>query len=175
MGLWFGYDGFIGWPESNRKIEAIQEKLKAAEAANDENQAGQLRSELKEYKWRTNADLLLQRGLFFVLPLAGIGLLSWTLYRSRGEYRLEGESLSVPGHPVVQLNQITELKSELWDRKGIAILTYESGGKTGQITLDDFVYERKPTDAIYERVKASLSGGESVAVEPPPAPPAEHS
>ena len=41
----------------------------------------------------------------------------------------------------------------MWDRKGIAWIKYKTAdGQTGEMRLDDFLYDRPPTDAIYERV-----------------------
>src|SRR4051812_48501048 len=35
MGIWFGYDGFVGWPDLNRKIAALQaEQLQAQRQGN---------------------------------------------------------------------------------------------------------------------------------------------
>jgi hypothetical protein len=81
-----------------------------------------------------------------------------TLHVSRGTYRLTGDTLEVPGHPPVRLGEITEIDSSKWDRKGIAYLRYQTAGRaSGRMTLDDFVYEREPTDQIYDRAVAALN------------------
>src|SRR5690554_2999721 len=36
MGLWFGYDGFKGWPEENRKVAQLESDLAEAQAAGDD-------------------------------------------------------------------------------------------------------------------------------------------
>jgi hypothetical protein len=55
----------------------------------------------------------------------------------------------------VPLDAITELDKRLWDRKGIAMVSYElpGGGGSGTLKLDDFIYEREPTDEIYKRIE----------------------
>jgi hypothetical protein len=56
----------------------------------------------------------------------------------------------------VPLSAIRRIDKRLWDRKGIAFIDYDldgSGGAGGRLKLDDFVYERKPTDEIYERIE----------------------
>ena len=97
-------------------------------------------------------------------PVAGIGLLAWTLYNSRGAYRLSGDVLSAPDHPDVPLASITQIDKSKWDRKGIAKLDYElATGQKGTVTLDDFVYDRPPTDRILEEIEAKLGVSTEVA------------
>jgi hypothetical protein len=158
-GLWFGYDGFVGWPEHNRKLAEVKRQVEQAERAGDEQAAAAARTQLgKMSKEHSSDDIRLQKILAFALPPVGIALLAWALYNSRGAYRLSGNVLHVPGHPPVALDQITRIDKRLWDRKGIAYLDYEvQGHPAGRIKLDDFVYERKPTDDIYERVERAVA------------------
>ena len=81
----------------------------------------------------------------------------------RGEYRLSGTKLSIPGHPTIDLNDIKSVNDDLWDRKGILFLDYKKEGQQGQIVLDDFIYDRPPTDAIYDRIadKFGLGGDDA--------------
>ena len=165
-GLWFAYDGWIGWPEHNRKVTEVKRRINEAESAGDQNAAAAARTELgKMSEEKSSSDILLQKVLALTLPPVGIGLLAWALYQSRGAYRLSGRTLHVPGHPPVTVDQITRLDKRLWDRKGIAYVDYEAGQTKGTIKLDDFVYERKPTDQIYERIEREIV--------PAPAPDAE--
>src|SRR5205085_6527466 len=114
---------------------------------------GELATELKKYESHNDAALLLQKALGFGLPIVGIVVLWYSLNRSRGEYRLSGTRLSVPGHPTIDLNDIKSVNNDLWDRKGIVWLKYETpNAEQGEIVLDDFIYDRPPTDAIYDRI-----------------------
>ena len=156
MGLWFGYDGFYGWPEKNRKILEIDKQQQEALARGDQDEANRLTQEKNNVgTFHSDADLLLQKVLFFTLPPLGLVLLARWMWISRGAYRLTSDNvLHVPGHPPVRLDQITELDKRLWDRKGIAYVGYEGpGGQQGRLKLDDFIYEREPTDAIYKRIE----------------------
>jgi len=154
MGLWFGYDGFVGWPKANENWEQLDQKRSAADKRNDHSEAERLREEQSKFKHHTDTDIRTQKMLAFALPPLAIILLIWALHNSRGEYRLEGTMLHVPGHPPVPFANITEIDKRLWDRKGIAYVSYDLGnGQQGSLKLDDFLYDRPPTDEIYGRIE----------------------
>lgn len=152
-GGWFLYDGYVKYPRAN-------------EAA---RQAGRDKMPHSEF------DLKLQRLIGYALPPLGIACAIWTAYTSRGQYRLAGNVLHVPGHPPVPVEAIRAIDKRKWDRKGIVYLDYElpDSGKTGRVKLDDYIYEREPTDAILERIEAEVlpdatqeGGGGAVISEP---------
>jgi hypothetical protein len=138
MGAWFGYDGFVNWPAQND-----------AAAHHEGYQQG-------DPLPHSQMDMGFQKVLMVLVPIIGIGVLAWCLSRSRGEYRLEGTTLHVPGHPPVELQNITTINKKNWDRKGLAYLTYEQGSEKGTIRIDDFAYQRGPTDEIFERIQKQL-------------------
>jgi hypothetical protein len=170
MGLWFGYDGFYGWPAKNDKIREIDKQQQAALARGDQDEANRLTQEKNNVgTFHSDADLLLQKVLFFTLPPLGLALFARWMWISRGRYRLTADDvLHVPGHPPVPLDRITELDKRLWDRKGIAYVGYEGpGGQQGKLKLDDFIYEREPTDAIYKRIEDYLAPASQQQAEEP--------
>lgn len=157
MGLWFGYDGFVGYPRHNRiAVELQAEKSRATTEA----EKGAIQTKIVEHgKEHTATDIFWQRVLFFALPPLGIAAIARWIYISRGVYRLTADKLlHVPGHPPVPLDSITEIDKRQWDRKGIAHISYElGGGQKGTIRLDDFIYEREPTDEIFKRVEEHVA------------------
>jgi hypothetical protein len=166
MGFWFGYDGFVHWPDDNLKIADLRARLQQSPEDSD------LRTQLKGLSPHSDTDIKLQRILAFALPPLGLALLGWALYNSRGAYRLENDVLYIPGHPPVPLASIRELDQRSWDRKGIAVVKYVlTDGRSGLARLDDFVYDRQPTDQIYDRIKAHLlppvAPTAAIPVEPP--------
>jgi hypothetical protein len=162
MGFWFGYDGFVRWPAENEQIKNIESEISSQDPATAAHSAALL----KDHSKHTQMDILLQRVLAFSLPPLGILLLVWALFNSRGEYRLADDTLYLPGHPPIPLASIRELDQTAWDRKGIARVSYElSDARTGTAKLDDFVYDRDPTDKIYDQIKLHL--------QPPPPVPSE--
>ncbi len=102
------------------------------------------------------------------LPPLALLLLARSLYASRGQYRLDGDVLAVPGHPPVPLAAVTSVDRGKWDRKGIAQIDYQlPGGPAGRATLDDFLYQRQPTDWIFDRVLAAVTGPAEAATTQP--------
>jgi hypothetical protein len=143
MGLWFIRDGYFKWPKEN----------------------AQARAEGKGILPHPGWDVPSNQVLGVVLPPLALVLLARWLYLSRGEYRLSGQTLHVPGHPPVPFEMITTIDKRQWDRKGIAYIEYEVNGRHGQLKLDDFVYDRPPTDRIYDAIVKFVSPPDS---EPAP-------
>jgi hypothetical protein len=163
-GAWSIYDGFYSWP--NWPITHPRERPK------------------------TDTDIMLNKVLGVLLPPMGIAVLVWAIYNSRGEYRLEDGIVTVPGHPPVPLDKIQSVNRELWDRKGIALIEYDLSdtptrtrggtgapvayegvkkGASGTFKLDDFVYEREPTDFIFKTIENTLLKAASATptIQPP--------
>jgi hypothetical protein len=128
-------DGFFKWPREN--ADAVQQGFDKAP--------------------HSDMDLLFNRVMGVGLPPLSVLLICWTLYNSRGEFRLTGQTLHVPGHPPLPLSNIDSLDKGMWDRKGIATATYRlETGQAGKFKLDDFVYERDAIDEIVRRIELSL-------------------
>jgi len=137
MGCWFLYDGLAGYPSYNERFEKSTPS-----------------QQFLMQKPHSDSDIQLQRGLGIALLPLGLVLSIWFWYASRGAYRLVGETLSIPGHPPIAFSAITEIDKSKWERKGIAYVSYQlPDGNTGRFKLDDFVYDRKPIDAILERIE----------------------
>lgn len=170
MGAWFGYDGFVRWPGWNQMYDKLEAQRQVALDRGDRQAAEQLRVEQGKYEKHNEASLMLQKVLCFALPPLGLILLARALRNSRGEYRLEGTTLHVPGHPPVPFENITQIDRRRWDRKGIAYIHYDLGdGRQGRLRLDDFHYERPPTDAIFDRIQKYVAHAEPAPTAPPDA------
>lgn len=146
MGGYFLYDGYVGYPKENREEMAKPENK---DAYKDGQYIGKLP--------HSETDIQLQKLLGFALiPAAGL-YFAYFMHKSRGAYQFDGQTIEIPGHPPFTLGEITKLDKKLWDRKGIAYIEYKTAdGKQGRALLDDFIYERKPTDVIYEAVNAEM-------------------
>ncbi len=157
-GLWFAYDGWVKWPAENRRADEVQREKEIAEEKRESDKVETLAAELSKLKRHTPVDLLIQKMLAFTLPAFGLFWGGWTLRETRGQYRMEGENLYFPGHPVITTENIRRIDKRKWDRKGVAFIHYEHGNPPmpGIVKLDDFAYERKPTDEILARIEASV-------------------
>jgi hypothetical protein len=158
----FAYDGWRGWPAEAAKFDQLRHELDELEQLKSKpdklTEYDQKSVEIRKYKHRSALDIRVQKALGISLPIAAFLLLLWMLRNSRGAYRLNNQTLEVPGHPPVPLEQITKLDETLWDRKGIAFVEYQTPVFRGRMRLDDFIYQRDPTDAIYEKIKQHMAG-----------------
>jgi hypothetical protein len=161
MGLYFAYDGWIGWPQRNTLIRQALAERDDAQDRGDSARVAELSTQLKALgDIKNDASILLQKLLGVGLPPLAVALLVMWVYRSRGAYVLDTDAaaLRVPGHGVVELQHITQLDKSQWNRKGIAIVHYSSpGARPGRLVLDDFVYQRRPTDQIVEHVEQHIA------------------
>ena len=154
MGAYFLYDGYRGYPAHNRQVDEINRLFDTANG--DESKAKYAEMQGKIGAKKPEFDIFLQKIFGFALPVAGVAYLAFFLSKSRGQVRLDGDVLSVPGHPAFPLSAITSVDHRLWKKKGIAYVNYAVNGKTGRLTLDDFVYQQLPMDAIYDRVVGTV-------------------
>jgi hypothetical protein len=118
-------------------------------------------------------DIQLNQALGMLLPPLSLLFLAWTLFTSRGSYRFDGNEIHVPGHPPIPLTSVRKINRAKWDRKGIAYIDYEVPGtsKPRRFKLDDFVYQREPTDQIFATIESALGEGEpGIPNESQPAP-----
>jgi len=151
FGVYCIYDGFLKYPADNAK--ALADRMVNLP--------------------HSDLDILLNRSLGVVLPIAGVALLIRMFIRSRGQYRLAGDTVYVPGHPPIRLSSIIRIDKRRWDRKGIAQIAYQLGGQPEKtFMLDDFYYERTPTDQIMAQIEAYAKGDQPPPADKPAAAPA---
>lgn len=169
MGVWFLYDGFVKYPEENRQYAAISDQITAMEnqrrVVEEQGRAFDNQAELdrlvfkrkNEMKEHPAFSIKVQEALGFALPPLGIGLMIYWLRKSRGEISLVDRVLNSPGNPPVPIENIDELDKAFWDRKGIAYAYYTlPDGTTGNVRLDDFIYQAKPIREIVKQIEAEL-------------------
>lgn len=149
-GWWSLYDGFVKWERENE--EAVQQALAEGKPA-------------PEKLPHNDLGILLNRMIGIALQPLGLFVLGWAFYSSRGRYRLAGTTLEAPGHPAVPLESIREIDKSKWDRKGIASISYQvpgaPAGEIRRLVLDDYIYQREPTDQILGRIEAAVVPSEA--------------
>ncbi|MGA2500764.1 MAG: hypothetical protein ABSH20_23755 [Tepidisphaeraceae bacterium] len=158
-GLWSIRDGFYKYPrERDATIQKYVQRFREEMHREPTTEDMKAIREGNPIPHQGNYDILFNVVLGVLLPPASLLVLAWTLYNSRGEYRLSEATLHVPGHPPIPLDAIHKLDKTLWDRKGIAIIEYElPDGKAGVVKMDDFIYAQDPTDAIMDHIEACLA------------------
>jgi hypothetical protein len=182
FGLWFAYDGYIGWPKHNVEVRNVKKAIGDAEAKNDAEAARQAKAKLGSMRAEyTETDILIQKLLAYTLPVAGLLYGIWTLIATRGQLHLQGKLLRIPGAGSIPFEDIRRIDKRRWDRKGIALVHYETHHprRTRIFKLDDFAYARKPTGEILARIEEHLAPptampapeSESAAPESEPAAP----
>jgi hypothetical protein len=106
---------------------------------------------------KSDLSILCQKILGYPATLLGLYLVFRFLREGKGELRLADDTLHAPGHPPVPIAAITGVNNQKWDHKGVALFDYRlADGKTGRVRLDDFVFDRPPTDAIHDELLAKM-------------------
>ena len=163
-GLYFLYDGYVGYPNHNKRIEEITAQVQQAQAARDQDRQATLEAERKGMsnggQRRSDRDILIQRIIGYVMVPIGLFLLTKFVRESKGELRLEHDTLHAPGHPPIPINALTGLNNVKWEKKGIALFDYKlPDGTAGTVRIDDFLFTRPPTDAIHDELVAKMPKG----------------
>lgn len=144
IGLWCLHDGFMVWPRENAAWERMGDRVdRPARPPHDP------------------PGVLFNQFAGIVCTAISIPLLIWREYRSRGEYRLSGRTLHVPGQPPIPFEHIQGLDLTRWDRKGIAVLECHDSGVSRRVLLNDMIYKREPTDQIVKQVESQLAAMDS--------------
>lgn len=171
-GLLFAWDGWHAWPAKNIEISETEAALADAEAALDAAQGSEDEAAIRKLETnirdletkledlgepKSDADLLIQKLFFLGLSPGAVLLIVNALYRSRGEIRFDGATITLPDHRQIPLSAIQSVDNRRWDKKGIAIFHYEAdGGRKAKFVLDDFIYDRPPVDQIHEILTGHL-------------------
>ncbi len=138
--------------EQTRELRQQQEALAPGSDAYIE-----ITEQLNELKFHNDTSLRTQQALGVSLPILAVAYFFYFMRKSRGEFRLAGDTLHVPGHGAVKLDEMTDLHVEKWQRKGIADVDFTTAdGRSGTFRLDDFIYQGEPTDWIFVEVADKL-------------------
>lgn len=177
FGLYFFYDGAIGYPKKQAKQIKMQNtyqqlaesggpqwQKKWVQTANDNgwpvDKPGEPMSE-----WDINAQF------FYGTPCFLVGVWFCIAYvRAGGRYVLANDTgLETNGGVVVPWDAVTGVDDSRWKAKGIAYVQYNKDGQAGRILLDDWKFDREPTEQIFKRVQKHLGKDEPEGPDDQPA------
>lgn len=160
LGLYFCYDGFIGYPHQ-RKVALTYEQFQ------NEGRVDQWPKYAEAQGWevtpespKSNSDIMLQRLLGgFALP---IGLLfGIATLRSLGRYVAcdEQQGISNGKYSMVPFESMTKLDKSRWQKKGIVIVHFDLNKKHGKIVLDDWKMDTENTEKILRIIEEKTGFG----------------
>ena len=199
--IWFLYDGLVGWPAQRARwqepwdaFQEIQEEYKdsvggreawtdivvekveagewdVAELLEDAGGGRMLAKNPVEPK--SEADIT---GQYFwaALPAPFAVYFLITLLRTLGRtMEADEEGITASWGPRVEYAAITKIDKKRWDKKGICRLHYQAEGGEKTFIVDDYIFERPPTDEIMRLIEQKAGVDKIVNGKPEPPPKAE--
>ena len=193
FGAWAAYDGFVGYPQHNEVVDtyvdrlnevreqypetwkekwpdiAVKEDMLADYSSFAEVEGGQDGEPVKLVgKYKTQSDIYWQYGMMgAAVPLGLFFLMGWFTAPSRWIAMVEDGLTSSRGD-VAPFDKIFKLNKERWWKKGIAVVYYKTEqDEERTLTLDDWKYEREPTEQMLETVEARLEPDQIVGQREP--------
>ena len=161
---WFLYDGMVKYPLQKEQFEAHQ---KVYQEHPDPTEAGRIWEELaREKGWpttnptqKTDKDIFTQKLLAGICAPIGLGFL-FVFLTSLGKWvEADEQGLKAKGGKETDYESITSIDKSRWQSKGITVVYYQSNGKSDQITLDDWKFEREPTKRIMQAIEERTGFG----------------
>lgn len=110
----------------------------------------------KEPKERTEGDITTQWWQFAIVFPIGTFCLVTVLIWSRRSIGIDDSTFYGYGGVEIPFDQITRIDASRWDRKGIARVYYNVDDAEKSILIDDFKFERQPTNEIFSRLKEAV-------------------
>lgn len=182
---YFFYDGAVGYPRANVRYQEWKSYVDAGRESEWPARAAQLG--LKANEWdafikehhptgpppevRWDHGKLTEQFVCSALSgaLGVIALLYWLTQKGR-VIRSDEEGILTPAGTRVPFGAITGVGKKQWDKKGIAVIRYELGGRRGQFHVDDYKFETEPSRKILAEIEAHLVAKAAAAAADPAAP-----
>jgi hypothetical protein len=145
--LYFAWDGFIGYPRSDKRFE-MHQQLK--------DKPGEWEKLCKENGWKTTppeklmgpGKYLEQRIFAAITGLIGIGALIYWMRQRRTIVKSDDEAVYTPSGIRVPYGSITRVEKQKWKEKGLAYVSYTLDGAKGKFTLDDAKHDPKALEQV---------------------------
>ena len=158
---WSFYDGVVTYPDQRQRAEAFLQLRNSGES----DWAAKWQHAARQHGWlvddpgkpHSRQDIITQYIYVAITLPAGL-LCVWSFVRSFRRWIAADESgLLTSSGKRVPFDTITGLNLDRWDRKGIAVVLYDSADGLGKLVLDDWKYDRTATGALVDRVQSHLA------------------
>ena len=179
--LWFLYDAAITYPNQRERALAYAELQK--ENGEDPVAFRDLWHETAaKNNWPTSFpgepksenDIKLQFVMAGIVLVVALALLSIPL-RARGRWIEVSETgITSSWGQSFDFDQVLELNKRQWRGKGIAKVTHHDGRRKRRFVIDDYKFDRHPTDAILYELEQKIAP-EKITGGPPEPPPDDSS
>ncbi|MEP6671158.1 MAG: hypothetical protein ABJF10_18500 [Chthoniobacter sp.] len=174
FGLYFFWDGAIGYPAADRRYHEWKKYNDAGTLAdwpavaqehgwksdewkawlNDPHQQGRVPAD-----YHGHAKIVEQFACGgFALVLGLIVLTYWLTQKGR-VLRTDEAAVYSPAGTRIPFDAITGLGKKKWENKGYATVRYKINGREGRFLLDDYKFDRDATHAILAEIEEKLIAG----------------
>ncbi len=155
---WCIYDATIGYP----KKQDIHEKYQDVQQENPSDWQEKWAEQVKEHgypqqpdpvsTWNINTQWI---QFAIVFPIGAYCLFSVVRW-SRRFVAADDNTLYSHGGVEVPFDQIARIDASRWGNKGIARVYYENGAGEQMVLIDDWKYDREPSDLIFSRIRDNV-------------------
>lgn len=153
LGLWFFYDGKVGFPKKNERFLARQE-FKGSDddwAEYAKSRGWPKRTPERLYK---KADIAMQYVLGTISFTGGLLALRLLLKGRNASVSSDSDAYYAENGTRVPFESISAIDKRKWDSKGIAVVTYTVEGRKKKAIIDD--YKFAGADQILAQAEAAL-------------------
>lgn len=174
---WCTYDALYGYP----KKERIYEKFVETQEKYPDTWSAEWEKTATEQGWDTSNtpeapgdwDIATQWIQFAVVfPIGAYCLFSLAMWQRR---YIGADESKLYSHAMdgVTFDAVTRIDAARWESKGIAVIYYDAGQGEKSLVLDDWKYEREPSDAIFDRLRENIGEDKITGLTEPMDPDAE--
>lgn len=154
---WCLYDALVGYPDGQRAREAFEQ----VQLEHPEDWKSQWPAVADENGWDgtrepeevSDMNIMTQWLQFaIVFPIGAYCLYSLAMW-SRRYIGADDAKLYASGGVEVPYEKVVRVDAARWASKGIARVAYDLGHGEQDLIIDDWKYEREPSDGVYERLR----------------------
>jgi hypothetical protein len=161
-GGWFLYDGLIGFPHHNERLEAFKQLGANVDAWAQHAQARGWDESIPDPKPYSTGHFYSQWSLMALCWLISVVLLSLVALRFRWPLGYDDEAIMGPFGRRIRFDSMQRLDKSQWDKSGLATVAYEHNGKSRFLRIDDYIFDgaRRVLEEIERRTGLGDSLGD---------------